>query len=92
VWGYQRQGVGKRITILGAKRSEACHVYTHMHMNICTSTCAQTHEDSIIKPTKRCLKKGRGQRGNGNTVQGMSLFKVRCMHVWCCHNKAPSFY
>jgi hypothetical protein len=35
------------------------------------------YEDSIVKPTKHCLKRG----GGGYIMKGVNLFKVRCMNV-----------
>jgi hypothetical protein len=40
-----------------------------------------THEDSIMKPTKHCLKEGaKRERKNGNIMEGVSLFKELCMY------------
>jgi hypothetical protein len=41
-----------------------------------------TCEDTIMKPTKHCLKKVRGGRErNGNIMEAINLFKVYYMHV-----------
>jgi hypothetical protein len=39
-----------------------------------------TYEDSIMKPTNECLKKGEWG-GNGNIMEGVNLFRVCCMCV-----------
>jgi hypothetical protein len=48
-------------------------------------------EDSIIKPSKHCLKKERAG-GDQNTMEGMNLFKVHLTHIWNYHNETPLYY
>jgi hypothetical protein len=43
-----------------------------------------------MKPTKHCLKKGKGEGGEYN--EGVNLFKVHCEYVWHYHNEIPSYY
>jgi hypothetical protein len=45
-----------------------------------------THEHSIAT-NKHCLKKG-----DGNIMEGVTLLKVHCIHVWNYHNEIPSCY
>jgi hypothetical protein len=54
--------------------------------------CIYTHEDSIMKPTKHCLRKERKERVNGNITEGVNLFKLHCTHVWNYHDEILSYY
>jgi hypothetical protein len=51
-------------------------------------TCA--YKDSIMKPTKHCLKK-RGRKEDRNILV-RNLFKACWAHVWSYHNELPSYY
>jgi hypothetical protein len=44
------------------------------------------YEDSIMKPTKHCLKRGEGME-NGNIMEGVSMSKVHCMYEWNYYNE-----
>jgi hypothetical protein len=44
-----------------------------------------------MKPTKYCLKAG-GEKRNENTMEGVNLLKVHCMHVWNYGKEIPSYY
>jgi hypothetical protein len=39
-------------------------------------------EDSIMKPTKHCLKRGEGARENKNIMEEVNLFKIHSTHVY----------
>jgi hypothetical protein len=43
-------------------------------------------EDSIMKPTKYCLKE---RSEGGNLEEEMNWIKVHCMHLWKYHNETP---
>jgi hypothetical protein len=51
-----------------------------------------TYKESIIKPTKHCLKKEEERRENGTVMEEVNLFKAHCKHVWNYHNEIPSYY
>jgi hypothetical protein len=46
-------------------------------------------EDSIMKPTKHCLKRGRESWGSGNIGEGANLFKLQCTHEGITTMKSP---
>jgi hypothetical protein len=61
--------------ILKEKRIDVCYIYTH--------------EDSTTKPTKHSLKERGGEGEDGNTMEGVNLFKVHCTYVWSYYNEVP---
>jgi hypothetical protein len=65
-----------------AKRIKACCVCVCVCMCVCVCGCA----DSIIKPTKYRLKRGKEYN------EGINLFRVHCMHLCNCHNETPLYY
>jgi hypothetical protein len=46
------------------------------------------YEDSIIKPTKHCLKSREREKRYGSN-RWMNLFKVHVAHEWSYHNEIP---
>jgi hypothetical protein len=56
------------------KRIEVVYIYTYECHN-------ETHQT--------IWKRGKRQRGNGNIMEGVKLFKVYCMHVW--NYEIPSY-
>jgi hypothetical protein len=45
-----------------------------------------TYDDSIAKPTKHWTKR---EWGNGNVMEGLSMFKVYCINVGMITMKSP---
>jgi hypothetical protein len=62
-------------------------VCVYIHVYICVCIHIHMYEDSIMKPTKYCLKRG-GERkeGYGNVIEAVNLFKVHCMHLRNYHH------
>jgi hypothetical protein len=56
------------------KRIEVVYIYTY--------ECHNETQQTI-------WKRGKRQRGNGNIMEGVKLFKVYCMHVW--NYEIPSY-
>jgi hypothetical protein len=50
-----------------------------------------TYEDSIMKPSKHCLKERGRKVGEWEYNGGVDLLKVPCMHV-CSDNNEISLY
>jgi hypothetical protein len=73
--GKSKEGEKERKGYWGVKRIEVHYIYIF--------------KDSIIKPTKYCLKRQGEERENANIMEGMNLFKVLCTHVWNYHNETP---
>jgi hypothetical protein len=48
-----------------------------------------TYEDNIMNTTKHFEKGDKGERGHGNIMKGVKLFKVHCMHIWNFTIKSP---
>jgi hypothetical protein len=49
--------------------------------------CIYTYGDSIMKPTKQCLKQGNKRMGKWEYNGRVNLFKVYYMHIWNYHNE-----
>jgi hypothetical protein len=48
------------------------------------------NEDSKIKPTQYCLKKGgRRRKGLGSLIKGGSLIQEHFTYLWKNHNETP---
>jgi hypothetical protein len=72
--GKQR---GKERILMSEEDQSMLYIYIYI-----IKQCKEIYQTMFERREKK-------ERGNGNIMQEMNLFKGCCMHVWNHHNKIP---